>query len=410
MDWNHHNGPGVRRPLAAMTSLLRRTHLTPPDLLADAVDEAVAHLGARATVYLADYTQTLLVAMARPSIEPAPNLTIDGTLGGRAYRMLAVQTAVVDGEAQLWMPIIDGVERVGVLKIVVEDGGSLEDRAFRRQCWWFAHYLGHLVTVMDTYGDGIDAVRRRQPRTLSAELIWQLLPPLTSGTDKVIVSGRLEPSSSVGGDVFDYALSDTAAQFAIFDATGHDLHSGLAAAAALAAYRNARRQGHGLFEQTESVHRAVQDAFGGRMYATGVLATLDLDSGRLRYLSAGHPPPLLLRAGKIVKTLDAGRRPLLGLDMREGNIAEEMLEPDDTVVLYTDGITEARDEQHQFFGIDRLADFIEREVSAGTPMPEMVRRVCRRILDHQGGVLQDDATMLLVQWTTTGQAYLEPTR
>ena len=146
------------------------------------------------------------------------------------------------------------------------------------------------------------------------------------------------------------------------------------------------------------------------MYATGVLGSLDLGSGRLRYLSAGHPPPLLLRAGKIVKTLDAGRRPLLGLDMREGNIAEEMLEPDDTVVLYTDGITEARDEQHQFFGIDRLADFIEREVSEGTPMPEMVRRVCRRILDHQNGVLQDDATMLLVQWTTTGQAYLEPTR
>ncbi|RYZ27336.1 MAG: serine/threonine-protein phosphatase, partial [Propionibacteriaceae bacterium] len=205
-------------------------------------------------------------------------------------------------------------------------------------------------------------------------------------------------------------LSDTAADFAILDATGHDLHSGLAAAAALAAYRNARRQGHGLFEQTESIHRAVQDAFGGRMYATGFLGSLDLDTGRLRYLSAGHPPPLLLRGGRAVKTLDAGRRPLLGLDMREGNIAEEMLEPDDTIVLYTDGITEARDEHHRFFGIDRLADFVEREVSEGTPMPEMVRRVCRRILEHQNGELQDDATVLLVQWTTTGQAYLEPTR
>jgi serine phosphatase RsbU (regulator of sigma subunit) len=410
MDWNHHLGSGVTRPLAAMTTLLRRTHLAPPDLLPGAVDEAIAHLGARATIYLADYTQSLLVPMTRSGVEQPPTLAIDTTLAGRAYRMLVVQSAVVDGEPQMWMPIIDGLERLGVLKIVVADAANLEDRAFRRQCWWFAHYLGHLVSILDAFGDGIDAVRRRHPRSLSAELIWQLLPPLTAGTDKVLVSGRLEPSSTVGGDVFDYALSDDTTEFAIFDATGHDLHSGLAAATALAAYRNARRQGHGLFEQTESIHRAVRDEFSGHMYATGVLARLDLHSGQLRYLSAGHPAPLLLRGGKVVKTLIDGQRPLLGLDMRQANVASESLEPDDVVVLYTDGITEARDQEHQFFGVERLVDFLEREASEGTPLPEIVRRVCRRILDYQNGVLQDDATMLLVQWTTTGQEYLEPTR
>ncbi|MET0789558.1 MAG: PP2C family protein-serine/threonine phosphatase [Cellulomonas sp.] len=410
MDWNRHLGSGVTRPLAAMTTLLRQTHMAPPDLLPRAVAEAAAHLGAQATVYLADYTQSVLVPMPPPDAGRPPDLTIDGTLAGRAYRMMVAQSSTTDDEPVLWMPIIDGLERLGVLKIVVVDPGTLEDRAFRRQCWWFSHYLGHLVSVLDMFGDAIDAVRRRHPRSLSAELIWQLLPPLTSGTDKVLVSGRLEPSSSVGGDVFDYALSDDVAQFAILDATGHDLHSGLAAASALAAYRNARRQGHGLFEQTESIHRTIRDEFGGRMYATGVLGRLDLHSGRLRYLSAGHPPPLLLRGGRVVKTLDAGLRPLLGLDMREATIAEEDLEPDDVIVLFTDGITEARDQEHQFFGVDRLVDFVEREASEGIPLPELVRRVCRRILDYQNGVLQDDATMLLVQWTTTGQAYLEPTR
>ncbi|WP_315094137.1 PP2C family protein-serine/threonine phosphatase [uncultured Cellulomonas sp.] len=401
---------GAAGSLAALTTLLRRTHLAPPDLLPAAVQDAAGHLGAEATVYLADYSHTLLVPMVGAHDEALPALAVDTTLAGRAYRMQAVQASPAPPDPHLWIPIIDGMERLGVLKVVVRQPGRLGDSAFLRQCWWFTHYLGHLIAVLDEFGDGIDEVRRQLPRSLSAELVWQLLPPLTAATDKIVVSGRLEPSSTVGGDVFDYALSDDTAQFAILDATGHDLHSGLAAATALAAYRNARRQGHGLFEQTESIHRAVSDEFGGHMYATGVLGRLDLHTGVLRYLSAGHPPPLLLRRGRVVKMLADGHRPLLGLDMRSATIAEEALEPDDVLVLYTDGIAEARDEEGSFFGIDRLVDFVEREAAEGTPLPETVRRVCRRILDYQNGVLQDDATVLLVQWTTTGQALLDPLR
>ncbi|WP_421734162.1 PP2C family protein-serine/threonine phosphatase [Cellulomonas sp.] len=409
MEPNDDRTSRAAQPLAALTTLLRRTHLAPPDLLPDAVRDGIAHLGAQAVIYLADYSHTLLVPVQAEG-DGLATLPIDSTLAGRAYRMVTVQTTTADGDPHLWMPIIDGVERLGVLKIVVRDATTLEDIAFQRQCWWFTHYLGHLISVMDAFGDGVDSVRRQVPRTLSAELIWQLLPPLTAGTDKILVSGRLEPSSAVGGDVFDYALSDATAQFAILDATGHDLHSGLAAATALSAYRNARRQGHGLFEQTESIHRSVRDAFGGTLFATGFLARLDLHSGLLRYLSAGHPPALLLRGGRVVKVLDAGHRPLLGLDMRSANIAEEALEPDDLLALYTDGITEARDGAGEFFGIERLQDFLERETAEGTPLPEIVRRVCRRILEHQNGVLQDDATMLLVQWTRTGQHLLDPVR
>lgn len=396
-------------PLGALTTLLRRTHLTPPELLPSAVTEAIGHLGAEATIYLADYAQSVLVPM--PDVNapaPLPVLPIDSTLAGRAYRMVAVQTSDAAEGPHLWMPIIDGVERLGVLKIVVRDAADLEDTSFRRQCWWFTHYLGHLISIVGAFGDGVDAIRRQRPRSVSAELIWQLLPPLTAGTDKVLVSGRLEPSSTVGGDVFDYALSDHAAEFAILDATGHELRSGLAAATALAAYRNSRRQGHGLSEQTEAIHRAVRDEFGGRMYASGFLGQLDLHSGILRYLSAGHPAPLLLRDGRVVKSLDAGHRPLLGLDTRSATVAEEGLEPGDVIALYTDGITEARDPEQQFFGIDRLVDFLEREAAEGTPLPEIVRRVCRRIMDYQNGVLQDDATVLLIQWTTTGQDLLDP--
>jgi serine phosphatase RsbU (regulator of sigma subunit) len=74
------------------------------------------------------------------------------------------------------------------------------------------------------------------------------------------------------------------------------------------------------------------------------------------------------------------------------------LEPDDAVLLYTDGVTEAHSPGGEPFGLSRLADLLERE-SAGSHQPEeLLRRLVRAVLDHQGGQLRDDATMLLLRW------------
>jgi serine phosphatase RsbU (regulator of sigma subunit) len=131
-----------------------------------------------------------------------------------------------------------------------------------------------------------------------------------------------------------------------------------------------------------------------------VLAELDLKTGRLRYINAGHPEPLLMRDGSVVKNLGGGRRIMFGLGEGEMTVAEEWLEPGDWVVFYTDGITEARDAERQFYGVDRLRDQLQRSAAAGYPVPETLRRVIHEVLDHQQGNLQDDATVLVAQWDT----------
>jgi hypothetical protein len=396
-------------PLSALVELLLGTHLGPPESIPDAVDAAASRLGVDATAYVADYQSRVLVPLPGRWASGLEEISLEGTTAGRAFRMLQTVAATSDGQPCLWVPIIDGVERVGVLRVVVPDAADLEDPVLRRDCWWVTHLLGHLMTALDQYGDGLDALRRRRPRTTEAELVWNLLPPLTAATKSVIVAGRLEPAYEIGGDVFDYALGPTSASFAILDATGHDLSAGLAAAAGLAAYRNARRNGKGLFEQAESVHRTLDAQFHGDVYATGVFGELDTATGRLRYLVAGHPSPLVVRHGHVVKKLAAGRRPLLGLELRHGvTLGEEHLEPGDTVVLFTDGIPEARDPSGEVFGTPRLVDVLEREESRGLPLPEVADRLVRAVLAHQADVLQDDATLLLVQWTSEGQAVLEP--
>ena len=212
------------------------------------------------------------------------------------------------------------------------------------------------------------------------------------------VAAALEPSYNIGGDVFDYAISGRAASLAILDAVGHGLGASVLSAAALGAYRAARRNGASLYDQARAIDHAIDALFLPEAFATGVLAQLDLVTGRVRYLAAGHPQPLVLRDGRVVTTLRDGRRLPFGLGTGGLTIAACPLQPGDWLVLYTDGITEARDTAGGFFGEQRLVDFLEREAAAAHPPPETLRRLVHAVLAHQGGVLQDDATVMLTQW------------
>jgi len=383
-------------PLATLVGLLEGAELAPPDRLAAVAAMAGRELGVRLVVYLADYEQRAL----HPLHGNAPSAGIDTTLPGRAFQQVRMLPAEGD-PPRLWVPLLDGVERLGVLAVEVDAPEDLYDPGLRVQCRWLSMLLGHLVTLLNHYGDGLDLVRLRKPRTVAGELIWSLLPPLTAGVDTFVVSGVLEPRHDVGGDVFDYALSETTASLLILDAVGHDLASGLIAATALAAYRSARHAGHGLYEQTRMIDEAITQQFGHRnAFVTAVLAELDLGTGQLRYINAGHPPPLVMRGGKVGRTLSGGRRLPLGLGPTELTVGEETLQSQDWLLLHTDGITEARDRSGQFFGDARLTDFLQREAAAGHPPPETVRRLIKAVLTHQDGELQDDATVLLARWTS----------
>jgi len=385
-------------PLAALLEVLEGTRLAPPERLIEAVGAAGRALGVHIIVYLVDYDQRRLVPLVEPGLPDLPSLEVDATLAGRAFRLVEPLSANVDGQQRLWLPLLDGAERLGVLDVRLPEEYDVRDIGLWQQCEWLARLIGHLVVATDQYGDAIDVRRRQQPRTTSAELVWMLLPPLTAGIDGFVLAGMLEPTYEVGGDAFDYALSETTVELAIFDAMGHGLNAGLLTAATLAAYRNARREGHDLQGQAGAIDTTITTNWGETAFVTGIVCELDLTTGRLRYVNAGHPRPLVLRSGKVVKTLAGGHRTPLGVVAGGVDTAEEFLEPGDWLVLHSDGVTEARDPAGRFFGGARLVEMLEREVASGQPPPETVRRVTRAVLDYQGGVLQDDATILLARW------------
>jgi len=405
-------------PLAALVGLLDGARRAPPEDLPAVVAAAGRELDTQVVVYLVDYAQRELTPLAVPGSPAGRNpaardpaageiagrtlagrerLGVDSTLAGRAFRHLEVLTSATGGQPRLWVPLVDGLERLGVLEVLVGDAADLYDPLLRDQLRWLAAQAGHLVTALSAHGDALDRVRLTWPRTPAAELIWSLLPPLAAGTVALNVAGLVEPAAEVSGGAFDYNLGTASISLSIFDGMGHGLAAGLTTAAALTAARTERRHGRSLDEQARVVDEVLADQFGDALL-NGVLAELDLTTGRLRYLAAGSPPPLLLRDGRVRKTLTEGRRTPFGRDSSQVTLGEESLEPGDCLVLYTDGVTQVRDPDGAPFGEPRLVDFLEREAASGHLPAETVRRLMHAVLHHQRGALQNDATVLLARW------------
>jgi sigma-B regulation protein RsbU (phosphoserine phosphatase) len=380
-----------------LAGLLDDAHLATSDKLATVVAHTCAPIGWVVRVYLVDYEQRHLVPLPADGFDDLPTEDIEGTVAGRAFRTIEVRTTDASGTTSMWVPVLDGVERLGVLHIVVSDGLDTDDSPDVVR--WLAHMVGHLIGGKSLTGDYFHRVRGSAPRTVASELIWSLLPPLMVASNGIVVAGLLEPAHRVAGDAFDYALDATTAHVGIIDATGHDLGSAVIGALTLATYRNSRRRDLSLVETTEHIDNTLAE-HALDTYATGVFGRLDLASGIFRYVNAGHPAPLLMRDGRVVRSLDEGRRILLGASGPRPTVAEERLEPGDWVVFYTDGIPEARDADRNFFGEDRFVDILERCAANGQTAAETVRRVTHSVLEHQHGVLQDDATIMVIQWAS----------
>jgi serine phosphatase RsbU (regulator of sigma subunit) len=386
--------------LGMVRTFLDRVHFATPGQVPAVVRSAAEMLGWHTTLYLADYEQRVLVPAQLGDEADATPHTIDGTLAGRCFRTVDPMTSSID-PTELWLPVVDGVERLGVLQVRTRPGTDRTEPRFLEACRLLGHMTGHLIAAKRPYGDALDRVMRTRRRSVASELLHELLPPLTFACEGLVVAGFLQPTYDVAADAFDYSVVDGAAHLAIFDATGHDLEATSLAAVALSAYRNARRGGDDLLARAAVIDDLVSNHGTEWRFATGVLMELDVSSGRVRYLNAGHPYPLLMRRGKVVKELTGGHRTMFGLPPAEAvDAADEWLEPGDRIVLYTDGITEARDREGNFFGLEALVDHLERAAATGQPAPETLRRISHTVFDHQEGQLQDDATLLLAEWAT----------
>ncbi len=383
--------------LRALGQLIEQAHAVAPAALMAAVRESARKLGAtHVELLLADFAQQQLVALEERPGEPR-RVPVEGTTAGQAFaRCVPIMTAAAGGEVVVTAPLLDGIERLGVLQLTFDTAPPLAS------CRRFTDLVSQYVSSKGRITDEFHRLRSIEPMSLAAQMQWQMLPPIAGHAPEVTIAGQVEPAYDVGGDAFDYAVNWDCAQLAIFDAMGHGVSASVTTALAIGSYRSCRRRGDDLVSTLSGMDRAVAEEFVDERFVTALLAELDLATGRIRFLNAGHLQPLLLRERRIVPLPDVPAGLPLGLGgllpAAADRLVEHQLQPGDRVLLLTDGILDATDAAGQRFGERRLVELAEQGAQGGLPLAELARIIARGVYEFQDGELADDASLLILEY------------
>ena len=375
----------------------RAIQVADPADVPEMISAAAFELGAtEVLLYLVDFEQRVLEPIrdnsTRSELPQAEE--IGASVAGKAFIERHVQVAEREHGIRVWVPIIEGSDPTGVLALTLP---TIDD-ATLRECQELGILAGYLIATHTRVTDVYNLHRRRKSMTLPASMQWDLLPPLTIKTRRVAAAGMVEPAYEVGGDCFDYAVNGPEFHLAIMDSMGHGLRSAVVAGTAVGAYRHARREGQSLEQMHPMLDSVIREECGGEGFVTGQLCRLELSTGSLAVVNAGHPPPLLIRHGQVVGHVECRPAPPWGLGPGRPEVSAMSLEPGDSVLFYSDGVVEGREHPDLDFGIDRLKDLAGRHFSDQLPLGVIVRLLTQAVLDHHGGRLRDDATVLALNW------------
>ncbi|WP_155056195.1 PP2C family protein-serine/threonine phosphatase [Streptomyces blattellae] len=374
--------------------LLDRAHEMPPHLIGPLIAEEVARLGGRdVSILLQDYGQLVLVPLPGRRLvvgEPEP---IDDSPAGTAF--LHATTAEVpraDG-VRMYLPLLDGSDQVGVMALTLDSVDDNDRRLLRR----LAGLVADMLVTKHSYTDQFFRARRREPMSVAAEIQWSLLPPLAMSVPQVAVAGILEPAYDVAGDSFDYALNEDILHVAMVDAMGHGLDAATMATVAVGAYRHARRADIGLSEIYTFMDRAIAEQFGPDHFVTAQMMRLNITTGHLQWVNAGHPAPLLIRDHQVVRQLAGPTTLPVGFGGEEPRISRQMLQRGDRVLCFTDGLIEEHEAGEEQFGEEQLIHWVNR-IEHTEGVRAVVRSLSHALKQQRGGRTTDDATLFLIEW------------
>jgi phosphoserine phosphatase RsbU/P len=241
--------------------------------------------------------------------------------------------------------------------------------------------------------------RLEQEINIARDIQQALLPRNFRDYPHLSVTGCNFPCLSVGGDYFDvFPLSDNRTAFLIADVSGKGLGAALLTQLLQGAL-SGMTLGTDPARLFNHLNRFLCDHAEVGRYATMFFGILD-ERGGLEYINAGHPSPILIRQnGSAEEAFTEGSFPVGLVPEAEYCAAAVKLEPGDTLVLFSDGVTEAMDPNEDFFGIPRLVQLLTGHND--TPLDEMQKMLLEAVENFSRGASQaDDLTLLLVRYRT----------
>src|SRR5229473_1958400 len=245
--------------------------------------------------------------------------------------------------------------------------------------------------------------RLEEQISIARNIQQALLPRNFRDYPHLALSGCNFPCLAVGGDYFDvFPLSENRTAFLIADVSGKGLGAALLTTM-LQGVLSGMTLGTDPARLFNHLNRFLCDHAEVGRYATMFFGILD-ENGGLEYINAGHPSPILIRQnGKAEEAFTEGSFPVGLVPQAEYSTAAVKLEPGDTLVLFSDGVTEAMDPKEDFFGIPRLVQLLTGHND--TPLDELQKLLLEAVENFSRGASQaDDLTLLLVRYRAAATA------
>ncbi|HVP38495.1 MAG TPA: SpoIIE family protein phosphatase [Candidatus Saccharimonadales bacterium] len=312
-------------------------------------------------------------------------------------RFLAQQSVVSQAvRAAMAVPLFDNEKVLGLIYVDTREPSV----SFRESDLELLSLLANMAAVKITNARLLEAEQQRarlaQELATATRIQRALLPPGAPRVPGWAFEAFLETCHEVGGDLYDFHVQpDGRILFLVGDVSGKGVGASLLMSSFLASARVlahacddlgrlATQLNHHMCETTEPMH-----------FVTGFVGRLDPATGELRYVNAGHPPPLVVRDGGL-RRLDGDGLPFGVMEKAQYTEAVAELQPGELLALYTDGIPEARSGD-ELFEDERLERLLA-ELPAGLELPEVRRRILERVADFVGAAPRgDDITLVLVR-------------
>jgi len=379
---------------------------------ADAVDVLAARLradlGALATAFLiADFSSGILARFSQPGHGETvmEQVAVHGTRQGDVLRDQRPAMDRHDDQVVVVAPVTARGEAIGVIEVffpgtvsgaVSERAGSAAGGAAERlmsEVSDAAHLFAYAIVLNRSYTDLFEWGRRSVPLDVAAEIQHRLLPDsFTCESAQATIAGWMAPGASIAGDTFDYAFGRTDLYLSLTDAMGHGLAAAQLATLLVNGLRNSRRDpAHkDLAETAATANSLMSEHSDLEQFVTGLLLHIELPTGMLSAVNAGHLPFYLMRATTIEQIAwppDAA----FGMFPDSSYAVHHLqLHPGDRVLLVTDGM------------VDRNAAGIDLATELATTRRlhprELVQHMTQLVLETCDGHLQDDATVMCLDW------------